>query len=81
VSFNRNDIPCPWCGKVNDAHTALGDPDAEPENLDVSLCMSCGMWSLFCVHDDADHETHLRRPPGGVGYAHIISVIQEAVAA
>lgn len=70
------DMPCPWCGSNNDRHSAIGYPGAKPENLDVSLCMRCGQWALYCVHDDG--EVHLRKPPGGVGYAHIVSVMADS---
>lgn len=71
-----DDIPCPWCGRTNDLHRAVGEPDAVPENMDVSLCTTCGQFALFCVHPDG--QMHLRKPPGGIGYAHIVSVLQEA---
>lgn len=73
-----HEIPCPWCLHTNTAHDALGyPPGTKPGQLDVSLCMQCGQWSLFCVHDE---EIHLIKPPGGLGYAHIINVLQSSVA-
>lgn len=74
MSTDLAEIPCPWCGSTNDRHLALGEPDATPANLDISLCMRCGQFALFCVHPDGD--THLRKPPGGAGYAHVIAVLQ-----
>lgn len=61
---------------MNDKHLAVGDPGASPSDLDVSLCMKCGQFSLFCVHDDG--QVHLNKPPGGVGYAHVANVLQDA---
>lgn len=76
MSTDARDIPCPWCGRSNDVHRALGDPGAEPTDGDVSLCMTCGQWAIFCVHPEG--LVHLDKPQGGMAYAHIIDVMQGA---
>ena len=46
---------CPWCAKRNDGVSdTLGT--ANPQAGDVTMCVSCGGWSIF-----EDHLT-LRRP-------------------
>lgn len=76
MSSNLDEIPCPWCGHTHTEHNSLGEPGAVPSDLDISLCMSCGQFSLFCVHPEG--LIHLKQPPGGLGYAHVLSVLQGA---
>lgn len=52
-----SDLPCPTCGRVNDAHQ--GAPDVVPVNGDVSLCWGCGAAAVFV---DVDGSLALRLP-------------------
>ena len=52
---------CPFCNVTFDAATGLGDkaePDREPAEGDVSLCMRCGEWMMY----DANLPGSARKP-------------------
>jgi hypothetical protein len=47
---------CPWCGHSHELATSIHG-DAVPEPGDITLCMSCGEWSIF-----SDSAGTLRKP-------------------
>lgn len=40
-------FPCPFCGELNNAATAVDDNLEPPKAGDVSICVSCAELSLF----------------------------------
>jgi hypothetical protein len=53
TEFNTH---CPHCGKLNECHTSVSDPDAIPGPGDMSFCFTCGG---IAVYDEDLQLTHL----------------------
>jgi hypothetical protein len=43
----REPMTCPHCGKFNDCHTCVSEPNAVPSDGDCTMCIGCGKWSTF----------------------------------
>lgn len=71
-------IPCPNCGARNDHHLELDGTDAAPSNGDVSYCVRCKEFSIFCVHEDTGY-VHLFKPVTDADNEHIGKVLREVM--
>lgn len=51
MSVQRQAIPCPECGTLNDGFSDPTDEDNAPSDGDMSICLYCGAWTVFIVDD------------------------------
>jgi hypothetical protein len=47
VSTTEFDAECPHCGKLQELHTSVTDPDAVPTPGSISFCFTCGGISAY----------------------------------
>lgn len=48
MSFKDNDkIICPYCGRFNESHINMDDPNARPVKGDISVCLYCARVSVY----------------------------------
>lgn len=71
-------IPCPYCGANNDGHYELDGTNVPPGDGDVSYCVGCKEFSIFCVHEDSGY-VHLFAPRTDAENEHIGKVLLQVM--
>ncbi|ARL77586.1 hypothetical protein BOC54_36935 [Burkholderia pseudomallei] len=44
-------LTCPHCHALHEFHSDLTRPGAQPKDGDVSICINCGEFAIFDLHE------------------------------